>query len=120
MKISVILPARARAKYFKNIKEAGIKISPDEYLSRSVIYGLFFSIVIGIIFHFIGNNIFIAFFISSVVLQIISYFWVSLKASSQVHKMENAFPDFIQLMASNLRSGMTIDRAFLLSARPEF
>ncbi|HLC78575.1 MAG TPA: type II secretion system F family protein [Candidatus Nanoarchaeia archaeon] len=34
--------------------------------------------------------------------------------------MEDIFPDVISLMASNLRSGITIDRAFLLAARPEF
>jgi type II secretory pathway component PulF len=34
--------------------------------------------------------------------------------------MEDVFPDFIQLMSSNLRAGMTIDKAFMLSARPEF
>jgi len=30
------------------------------------------------------------------------------------------FPDFISLMASNLRAGMTIDQAMLLSSREEF
>ena len=34
--------------------------------------------------------------------------------------MEDIFPDFIELMASNLRAGMTIDRALLLSSRKEF
>ena len=34
--------------------------------------------------------------------------------------MEEAFPDFIQLMSSNLRAGITVDRSFMLSARPEF
>jgi len=34
--------------------------------------------------------------------------------------MEAAFPDFLQLMSSNLRAGMTIDRALLLSSRKEF
>jgi len=43
-----------------------------------------------------------------------------LSASIKITKMEDSFPDFLQLMASNLRAGMTIDRAMLLSARPEF
>ena len=34
--------------------------------------------------------------------------------------MEEVFPEVISLMASNLRSGMTIDKAMLLSSRPEF
>ena len=39
---------------------------------------------------------------------------------NRIKKMELAFPDFISLMASNLRAGMTIDRALVLSARKEF
>lgn len=43
-----------------------------------------------------------------------------LKAAARIRKMEEAFPDFLELMSSNLRAGMTIDRALLLSSREEF
>ncbi len=43
-----------------------------------------------------------------------------LKESARVRKIEEVFPDFIELVASNLRAGMTIDKALLLSARKEF
>jgi archaeal flagellar protein FlaJ len=48
------------------------------------------------------------------------YFRNKLRESSTKEKMEDAFPDFLSLMASNLRAGMTIDKALLLSSRPEF
>jgi type II secretory pathway component PulF len=38
----------------------------------------------------------------------------------RVKKVEEVFPDFLQLVASNLRAGMTVDRALILSAREEF
>ncbi len=40
--------------------------------------------------------------------------------TSNIKKMEEVFPDFIELMASNLRAGMTVDQALLLSSRKEF
>jgi len=43
-----------------------------------------------------------------------------MKASSRVKKIEGVFPDFLSLVASNLRAGMTVDHAMLLSSRPEF
>lgn len=43
-----------------------------------------------------------------------------LKKYYEIKKMEDVFPDFISLMASNLRAGMTVDRALILSAREEF
>ncbi len=45
---------------------------------------------------------------------------VRLEEYSRIKKMENAFPDFLQLMASNLRAGMPTDHALLMSARKEF
>ena len=45
---------------------------------------------------------------------------IGLLKDEQIKKMEDAFPDFIALMASNLRAGMTVDRALLLSSRKEF
>lgn len=38
----------------------------------------------------------------------------------KIKKTEDVFPDFLQLMASNLRAGMTIDKSIFLSAREEF
>lgn len=49
-----------------------------------------------------------------------SFVRVYLQKAAEVKKMEEVFPDFIGLMASNLRAGMTIDRALLLSSRKEF
>jgi archaeal flagellar protein FlaJ len=43
-----------------------------------------------------------------------------LKNYKKIKKMEDIFPDFLQLMASNLRAGLTVDRALLASSRKEF
>ena len=42
------------------------------------------------------------------------------RQSVRIKQIEEIFPDFLQLMASNLRAGMTTDRALLLSSRNEF
>lgn len=43
-----------------------------------------------------------------------------LDESARIRRFEEVFPDFLQLMSSNLRGGMTVDRAILMSSRPEF
>jgi len=48
------------------------------------------------------------------------YFLIQLKEYKRIKKMEEVFPDFLQLMSSNLRAGITIDRSMLLSVREEF
>lgn len=47
-------------------------------------------------------------------------FMERMKISARVKKIEGVFPDFLSLVASNLRAGMTVDRAMLISSRPEF
>src|SRR3989344_74970 len=55
-----------------------------------------------------------------IIAQIFYYFKISLQASYKVDRMEILFPDVLQLMASNLRAGMTMDNSLVLAARPEF
>jgi flagellar protein FlaJ len=45
---------------------------------------------------------------------------LALKADNRTRFIEEMIPDFLRLLSSNIRSGFTIDKALLLSARPEF
>jgi len=62
----------------------------------------------------------ISLFSTAVLFQIYLAIRQILKESERLKKMENSFPDFIQLVSSNLRAGMTTDKALLLSSRKEF
>jgi len=52
--------------------------------------------------------------------QILVYFILLLRADAKATFVEGILPDVLQLMTSNLRAGLTTDKALLLSARPEF
>jgi archaellum biogenesis protein FlaJ (TadC family) len=45
---------------------------------------------------------------------------IKLESFKKIKKMEEVFPDFLQLVTSNLKAGMTIDKSILLSSRKEF
>ncbi|MEM0465873.1 MAG: type II secretion system F family protein [Candidatus Pacearchaeota archaeon] len=62
----------------------------------------------------------ISFFAIVILSFIFLYFKNQFKLSGRIKKIEEIFPDFLQLMSSNLRAGMTIDKSILLSSRPEF
>lgn len=85
----------------------------------SIIAGIL--VALGVLFFYrqIVQSV-LAFFITSAL--IIVYYFVkrNLKKTARIKKLEEVFPDFLQLMSSNLRAGMTIDKAILLSSRPEF
>lgn len=46
--------------------------------------------------------------------------WLSLEADRRASFVEEVLPDMLHILSANLRSGLTIDKALLLSARPEF
>ena len=48
------------------------------------------------------------------------YLVFSSSADSRKKEIDGVLPDFLMLVASNIKSGLTIDRAILFSARPEF
>ena len=112
-------PKVFREKYAKIIDKSGEKHSPERYHNRIVIATLVFSILSIILFYYLKINLVFSFLVF-ILLNIFFYFRVSLKATARIKKMEKVFPDVISLMSSNLRAGITIDRSFLLSARPEF
>lgn len=62
--------------------------------------------------------------VSFVILAFLSIAYIAIKArlalSTRIKKMEEVFPDFIELVASNLNAGMTVDKSLLLSSRKEF
>ena len=92
-------------------------------IKRNLYFGLIIGLVLGIIFFILKRNMIISLIITiaSVVL-FLFYIYVKniLKESARIRKIESIFPDFLSLMASNLRAGMTIDKAMFLSSRKEF
>lgn len=103
-------------KHTKSKQEKAIK-------RRRTIIILILALLASTLVFFINRNPIISlatFFSVIIILFLYFYFKDNLKKSARIKKIEMVFPDFLQLMSSNLRAGMTIDRAMLLSSRPEF
>ncbi len=95
----------------------------DPAKKRILLIQIAFAILLFISIWIIKKTILFAFIWaigSFIALFVYSIMTVKLKEYQNIKKMENAFPDFLQLVASNLRAGMTTDLALLTSARKEF
>ena len=114
------MPKKLREIYVKNIPNAGMKQDAERYTSRIYFIGLIIAVFVSLILFFALKIMpVLSFFLSFIIVEIFFYFLISLKATARIKKIEALFPDFIQLMSSNLRAGMTVDNSFLSSARPE-
>jgi len=59
-------------------------------------------------------------FAAFIAAQILAYVYLVLAAQSRAAKVEEILPDFLSLMASNIRSGLTPDKALIVSVQEEF
>lgn len=100
-------------------KKNNKKISPIRALLRFAMV----MILLSAFYYFItrdATNTFLIFSGAIVLFSTYLFMQKKLKRHQEIKKMEDVFPDFISLMSSNLRAGMTVDRALVLSARKEF
>ncbi|MCL5008049.1 MAG: type II secretion system F family protein [Candidatus Marsarchaeota archaeon] len=51
---------------------------------------------------------------------VVIYGMLNYQIDKRTAKMESILPEYFQLVAANLKSGMSIDRSMLLASRPEF
>ncbi len=58
------------------------------------------------------------FFVASFILLV--YFYLDLKIYHRTKKMEEQLPDFLQVLSSNLKGGMTFERALWAAVKPRF
>ncbi len=99
------------------------KLENRKKLRRSMINGILGGLILSIAYYIIKKDIpisIILVFVPMFILMTLRLIKKVMEKSSKKKKMETVFPDFLQLVASNLRAGMTIDKAMLLSAREEF
>ncbi|MCX6742308.1 MAG: type II secretion system F family protein [Candidatus Pacearchaeota archaeon] len=120
------LLARLFPWYTKIIEKMAVyvdmKKDPREYTKVIILAG----IIIGVI-GFAAVLIFLNWMFAILALIVcfgltlfVSYILLMLEADKRAKEAENALPDALQLMATNLRAGLTTDKAFLVSARDEF
>lgn len=112
-------PQKLRMIYEQNIRNAGVERPPAEYHNSVLLLTIIFTIFFSAVFLIFKVTLLFSLVVFAF-LNLFFFFKTSLKASARIRKMEDVFPDVISLMASNLRSGITIEKAFLMAARPEF
>ncbi len=103
---------------------AGVKM-PVEGVMRIAILGFFLLFFLVSTLMLIMVKIFaplagIAGLAAGVFYLVAMYFVLEYMIDNRKTKLEDMLPDYFQIASANLRSGIALDRAMLLSARPEF
>jgi flagellar protein FlaJ len=136
--------SRERVKSLeKELNTAGVNIPADSfagYVSLNVIVftaflaliALFYQPSIDLITGVIGQYVSLPFPVIAALILVLSFVFVYLSATTLIssyllmkaddrrNKLESTLPDFLTLVASNIKAGMTLDQAMWYSAKPEF
>lgn len=122
--LSRILPGSYKKGLKDLMKYADVETPLEEWSGRYIFLGLIFSLLIYLFLPiFVTIPIYfvlILMLIVFVLFQFIPRFILDMTVSKRASFVEVILPDALLLIASNMRSGMTPDRAIMLSARPEF
>ena len=133
---SFFLTKSIRNKLIKLLKNADSKLHITELFKRNLLIAILVNIVI-IIFLVYRFTIFregsiistiivvisswlVLFFIVFAAVMISTFFMLQMRIYKRRAIVEDVFADFLQITATNIRAGMSIDRALWSSIRPRF
>jgi pilus assembly protein TadC len=96
---------------------SGSKKSPENFVKRAFLISIIFAALGGVIF---WQNFIVAFPVVFIAMFSLVHGFLILAVDKRSKFVERIFPDALQLMAANIKSGFIPSRAMLLSARKEF
>ena len=119
--IGKLMPRGMMKKLRKHLLYSNIQIEPTRFLGFMIVFGILLALIISFTTHATGIlPVYMAIIPSFLLLEGLFYVLVLMSVDSKTRFVEEVLPDALQLMASNIRAGLTTDKALLLAARPEF
>lgn len=117
-------PIRYRKWVEQHISYCDFTVSPISLIGFLMLFGLLLGFSIGFLIYALGvlplQGFLLTWVIVFIVFEILGHFMLVFIADSRAGFVEQILPDALQIISSNMRSGLTTDKAVLTSARPEF
>src|SRR3989338_3261059 len=119
--LASLYPPKLREKYTQMLIYSDLKQEPRRFLGFVLFFGFGVafagSLLLGSLVPVSLLILFVAIF---ALFELTFYLYLVILADTKARIVESSLPDALLLMSSNLRAGLTTDKALLLSARPEF
>jgi len=117
------MPKKYKKWVKKQLDFADFEISPAIFYGFSIFYGLVLGAVIFLISFILGTSLPISMqlgIFGSFVFEAIMHVIPMMVSDSRAKFTDEVLPDALRLISSNIRAGLTPDKALLLAARTEF
>ncbi len=115
-------PIEAYSSYLQYLLDAcDIEVEAKRVASFSILFPFTLGLGMGLFFIRDSPLLFVLIALAPVLLiQVLVYSYLLLTKNRRASATDEMLPDFLIMVSSNIRSGLTPDRALLVSARPEF
>jgi archaeal flagellar protein FlaJ len=107
----------------RELELSGLKWSVEKLLKTMIIGAIVLLIAASFTLYVLGFPFYIDFAAgigAGAVFVVLIYMILEFMIDDRKTKLEDMLPDYLQIASANLRSGIALDRAMLLAARPEF
>ncbi|MFH0868855.1 MAG: type II secretion system F family protein [archaeon] len=119
--IAKVYPAKFREWVKEQIIITELKVDADVFVGFVLAFGLGLAFALAFdLYVFMQTPLYVVFPIAYVLSQVAVFGRLMLSADGKRKFVESVLPEALQMMATNIKSGLTTDRALLMSARPEF
>lgn len=120
-RIATLVPKQFADKIVQALAYLDINIDEKKFIGFLMAFGFAISIGVAINLMLIFQIHFLLGFFGTFVAFLGGvYLWLTMAAEAKGRMVELVLPDSLQLIASNIKSGLTTERALFISARPEF
>ncbi|MFB6115638.1 MAG: type II secretion system F family protein [Candidatus Nanohalobium sp.] len=113
-------------RYKDKVEQEALYAAMDDQVEKITLFGILFGFISTLagILYFAPFNMNIRIGVAIIGALIVGpatpYMFVSIRAERRKKEMEEILPDALRLVSANIKSGHTLEKAFLLSARDEF
>ena len=113
--ISQLYPKKIRNNYLKLLSYFDLTVKKDYILGFLLFSGICLALILSFqVAIFYNAPIYIIFIVLFFMIEFLIHTLITLAAERKAKFVESILPDVLQLMASNLRAGLTPDKAFLV------
>ncbi|MFH1663708.1 MAG: type II secretion system F family protein [archaeon] len=120
-RIGRMIPNNLLREFEKELRYSGIDIDSKNFAGFIIVLSIAMAFAIGFaLTYFFWINFIVGFVIGFFLTAGSIYYLLNQTGESKARFVEKILPDALQLIASNMKSGLTTEKALLVSARPEF
>jgi len=120
-RLASLVPRPITNAFKREFKYLDIHMEANKFVGFLILFSIGLSVgVAANVFYFFGLPVIPIFFFIFLIFWGVVYLWFSAAADNRARFVERVLPDALQLIASNIKTGLTTERALFLAARPEF